>query len=96
MSLLQIDFYAKTLSKVTNFNVILPNDVLSEMTANNEHYKRETKTLYLLHGYSGFSKDWLFGTNIQELAVKYNLAVVMPSGDNSFYLDGKGAGKAYC
>ncbi len=96
MALFQVDFYSKALSKTTCFQVILPNDVPPEMTAENENYKRSMKTLYLLHGYSGSSKDWLTGSLIQELASKYNMAVVMPSGDNSFYLDGKGTGKAYC
>ena len=30
------------------------------------------------------------------LAMKYNLAVVCPDGGISFYLDGKGAGTAWC
>lgn len=96
MALFQVDYYSKALSKITCFHVILPNDVPLDMRANNEYYDRNTKTLYLLHGYSGASKDWLMGSSIQELAIKYNLAIVMPSGDNSFYLDGKGTGKAYC
>lgn len=96
MALIQADFYSLTLSKITNFNIVLPNDIFPDMVAENENYHREMKTLYLLHGYSGNSKDWLFGSQIQELAVKYNLAVVMPSGDNSFYLDAKGTGRAYC
>lgn len=96
MALIQTDYYSMALSKISNFNIILPNDLFPEMIVGNEHYNRETKSLYLLHGYSGTSKDWLLGTSIQELAVKYNLAVVMPSGDNSFYLDAKGTGRAYC
>lgn len=96
MALIQADFYSLALSKITNFNILLPNDVLPEMIEGNENYHREMKTLYLLHGYSGNSKDWLLGSSIQELAIKYNLAVVMPSGDNSFYLDAKGTGRAYC
>ncbi|MGB4661452.1 MAG: alpha/beta hydrolase-fold protein [Mobilitalea sp.] len=96
MALIQTDFYSKTLSKVCNFNIILPNDIIPEMVTGNECYNRKMKTLYLLHGYSGSSKDWLLGTSVQEMAMKYNLAVVMPCGDNSFYLDGRGTGKAYC
>lgn len=96
MALFQVDFYSKALSKNTCFHVVLPNDAIPVMVADNECYKRNMKTLYLLHGYSGASKDWLLGSQIQEMAVKYNMAVVMPSGDNSFYLDGKGTGKAYC
>lgn len=96
MALFQIDFYSKALSKITGVNVILPNDIFTEMVANNNNYKREVKTLFLLHGYSGSNKDWLLGSRVQEMAIKYNLAIVMPSGDNSFYLDGEGTGRAYC
>jgi S-formylglutathione hydrolase FrmB len=96
MALFQVDFYSKALAKTTCFHVILPNDVTPVMIIGNENYNRDRKTLYLLHGYSGSSKDWLLGSLVQELAIKYNMAVVMPSGDNSFYLDQKGTGKAYC
>lgn len=98
MALIQAEYYSKSLSKVTGFNMVFPNDIYDifpQITEENENYKRQMKTLYLLHGYSGSNKDWLLGSSVQELAVKYNLAVVMPSGDNSFYLDGKGTGKAY-
>ena len=45
------------------------------------------KTLYLLHGIIGNYTDWIFGTRIQRWAEEKDLAVVMPSGDNSMYLD---------
>ena len=96
MALFQMDFYSLSLAKTVNAVVVLPNDVFPMMIAGNENYNRRMKTVYLLHGYSGSSKDWLMGSSIAELAIKYNLAIVMPSGDNSFYLDGKGTGKAYC
>jgi S-formylglutathione hydrolase FrmB len=76
--------------------MVLPNDVHPMMKEGNENYNRKMKTLFLLHGYSGSSKDWLLGSPVQELALKYNMAVIMPSGDNSFYLDAKGTGRAYC
>lgn len=96
MALFQVDFYSRALARTTTFHAIIPNDVQPEMTATNDNYRRRMKTLFLLHGYSGSSKDWLLGSLSQEMAAKYNLAIIMPSGDNSFYLDGKGTGKAYC
>ena len=58
----------------------------------NHHFLIKHGLLYnLLHGFSGSTQDWLTGSLIQELALKYNLAVVMPAGENSFYLNGKGA-----
>lgn len=96
MAIIQNDFFSRSLARVTGFYMVLPNDMIPEMVGENEHYKRATKTLYLLHGYSGNNRDWLLGSLVQQLSAKYNLAIVMPSGDNSFYLDGKGTGKAYC
>lgn len=95
MALYQIDFYSRELARIVHFDMILPNDLSPGMISSNENYKRESKLLILLHGYTGSSKDWLMGSAINELAGKYNLAVIMPDGDNSFYLDGKGTGKAY-
>ena len=95
MSLLQVNTYSLALSRIVTFHVILPNDLPPEMTAGNPYYERPMKTLYLLHGFSGNTTDWLTGSLIQELAGKYNLAVVLPSGENSFYLNGKGTGRAY-
>jgi S-formylglutathione hydrolase FrmB len=45
------------------------------------------KTLYLLHGYSGSHTDWLHFSRIRELADKHGIAVIMPAGENRFYLD---------
>lgn len=96
MAILQVDVFSKALEKSTSFHMVLPNDVPEMMTKGNKNYNRKMKTLFLLHGYSGASKDWLLGSLAQELAVKYNIAIVMPTGDNSFYLDGQGKGRAYC
>jgi len=92
MSFLQVNSYAESLARQNTFNVILPDDLQPMMKAGNPHFERETKTLFLLHGYSGNMHDWLTGSNVQELAIKYNLAVVMPNGGNHFYLNGKGTG----
>nr|WP_317378431.1 alpha/beta hydrolase family protein [uncultured Faecalimonas sp.] len=95
MSVLQINKYSIALSRLITFHVILPDDAIPMMIEGNKNYERKPKTLYLLHGFSGNTTDWLYGSRIQELAMKYNLAVVLPSGENSFYLNGKGTGRAY-
>jgi len=53
------------------------------------------KTLYLLHGFLGNYTDWVSGTRIQRWAEERNLAVVMPSGDNAFYVDRPATGNCY-
>lgn len=86
MALLQVNFYSSSLNGLTSFNALLPSDVPEEMK-DPASYQRPVKALYLLHGYTGNYMDWITGTKIKELSEKYNLAVIMPSGNNSFYLD---------
>ena len=95
MALLQVNFFSKSLMRISTIHLFLPNDVQSEIMEGNKHYDRPTKTLYLLHGFTGNTIDWMVGSLAQEMSFKYNLAIVMPSGENSFYLDGKGTGRAY-
>ncbi len=95
MSYLNVTFYSLAISRQTTFAMFIPSDVPPEMIAGNKAYDRPMKTLFLLHGFSGNFMDWSLGSLTQELAMKHNLAIVMPSGDNSFYLDQKGVGNNY-
>lgn len=86
MALLQVNFMSKTLGRTVPMNVILPVDKLTfpgMAVKENKPYK----TLYLLHGVLGNYTDWITGTNIMRWAEERDLAVVMPSGDNMFYVD---------
>lgn len=95
MALSQVHYLSEALARIVTFHIYLPNDTPPEFTENNPHYDRPVKTLYLLHGFSGNTMDWIMGSGAMEISRKYNLAVVMPSGENSFYLDRKGTGNAY-
>lgn len=94
MALGKIDFYSQSLNRMVSFHVLLPGDRISP--EENPHYQRNMKTLYLFHGYSNSSWEWLLSSQITMFSDKYNLAVVLPSSENSFYLNGKGRGRAYC
>ena len=95
MALLTLQYYSTALCRPTRAQLLLPNDVQEMAVQDNENYNRPMKTLVLLHGYSGSCDDWLTGSRVQEIAGMYNLAIAMPSGENSFYLDQKGTGRAY-
>ncbi len=95
MAFSQFEFFSESLRRVVSFNILLPNDSPLEFIKDNENYKRETRTLFLLHGYSGNNRDWILESKINEFAIKYNIVVIFPNGDNSFYLDGKGVGSKY-
>ena len=87
MALIQLNYNSKALFRTVPVNVILPVDRFDADT--NSYLSREGqkyKTLYLLHGLLGNYTDWVSRTRIQMWAEEKDLAVIMPSGDNSFYL----------
>lgn len=86
MALIQANIMAKSLMRTVPINVILPADKMT-FPGMPEREEKPFKTLYLLHGVFGSYIDWVSGTNIQRWAEEKDLAVVMPSGDNRFYVD---------
>ena len=86
MALIQCNFISKSLMRTVPINVVLPTDKLS-FPGQPVPEEKPLKTLYLLHGVFGNYTDWVSGTRIQPWAEERNLAVVMPSGDNQFYVD---------
>lgn len=94
MALGQMVFSSQEMNRNVSFAFILPGGN-SFIEKGNPHYKRKTKTLYLLHGHGNCQEEWLTGSSIKELADIYNLAVIMPSGENSFYLNQKAAKRNY-
>ena len=85
MALLQVNFVSNALKRTVPMQVILPVDKLDPDGRLPE--EKKFKTLYLLHGFLGNCTDWVSGTRIQRWAEERDLCVVMPSGDNSFYVD---------
>jgi S-formylglutathione hydrolase FrmB len=93
MALIQFTYVSGLLERAVPVQVILPADKLSPQ---GEYLPlKKYKTLYLLNGYLGCHTDWVSGTRIQRWAEERDLAVVMPSGENSFYLDRPGDRTAY-
>ncbi len=90
MALIQVNYLSRSLYRTVPVNVILPADKINYMTGEYlESNDRRFKTLYLLHGLLGNYTDWVSGTRIQRWAEERDLAVIMPSGDNSFYFNGR-------
>ncbi len=86
MATMTVQFASNVLKRSVPVQVILPADKNNGSAYTNSRDMRYP-TLYLLHGLFGCSTDWLYNTRIRRYAEDYNLAVVMPSGDNSFYAD---------
>lgn len=76
MALINLNLFSEEIEMNTDVVVIYPDKLLNEDNFN---------VLFLLHGYNGSHLDWLRHTTIEKLAVQYNIMVVMPAINNSFY-----------
>lgn len=83
-----VRFFSNSLIRRTAFEMIIPNDVRRDVPESAENMR----TLFLLHGWTGDAWNWI----PEYLAEKYNFAIVLPSGENSFWLDGISAGHKFC
>lgn len=87
MSIFKVRHYSPALHRQVNFSVCLPTDDVEVPGLPRRAPTDAYRTVYLLHGHGGNHEDWLYGTSIDMFALKYNVAIVMPSIENSFYLD---------
>ena len=87
MSYLRIEYFSNALRRTTSFEMTIPNDPRTGMPAQ----EKPMRTLFLLHGYTGKAENWVpFG-----LPEELNFAIVMPTAENSFYLNRPATGFAY-
>ena len=85
MSNIKVEFFSNSLVRPVAFEMFIPNDFRTDIPRpHNPYYDRPCKTVFVLHGYTGWGKGW---DSMYELAVKYNFALVFPTGENAFYLD---------
>lgn len=82
MALVKVDFFSRQLMRTVSIQAIIPIDK-KEKPMQSE----PLKTLYLLHGILGNDIDWVSSTRIQRWAQDRDLAVIMPAGENKFYVD---------
>ncbi len=87
MAVFHVNFMSEALGRTVPLCVILPTDKVYFGDAPRREEGKPFKTLYLLHGIIGSHIDWLYGTRIQRYAEERDLAVVMPAGENGFYVD---------
>lgn len=94
MAYIRVDLFSESLMRTVPITAIIPVDkmVLPGMA---RREKKPFKTLYLLHGIFGNDTDWVNGTRIQRWAQDLNLAVIMPAGENRFYVDQPKTGEKY-
>lgn len=90
MAILQIEILSKYLERKVPVTAIVPID-----NPLAERKEPPYKMAVLLHGYNGSNMDWVTNTDIVKYAEENNLAVVMPAGENKFYIDNIRTGEAY-
>lgn len=89
MAYYTIRIFSEALNRNTTFQMLLPND----RAPRPPYGERKTRLLFLLHGYTAGD----IGNCVpEELSEKYNFAVVIPNGENGFWLDGLSTGHRYC
>lgn len=81
MAWLQVNFYSNVLSQPVPLQILIPADY-AEPRGN-----RKWKTLYLLNGYFGSCAEWLLNGDAAAVSQEYDLCIVMPSGNNDFYVN---------
>ncbi|MDF2611194.1 MAG: xynZ 1 [Lachnospiraceae bacterium] len=91
MAHIKCGFYSSSLQKNANVIVFLPtmsaDDYLTQKHI--KYYRKNARyqTLILLHGSYGGCMDWSTLANVERYAQEHALAVVMPSAENSNYLN---------
>jgi putative tributyrin esterase len=94
MAVIQASFLAKTMRRQVSFHAFIPKEEI-EIPGVPPGPRPPMRAIYLLHGFSGICGDWAYGSRVQELSARYNIAVIMPSGENSFYLDDLDKGELF-
>jgi S-formylglutathione hydrolase FrmB len=74
-----VQFKSDLIGKVLPYNALLPPGYFKS--------NRRYPVLYLLHGLFGNHDDWTTRTNLAEYATKYDLIIVTPEGNDSWYVD---------
>ena len=87
MTDLTIRFQSYCLGKSTTVHVILPTIMNPLENPGRISFKGPFRTLYFLHGAQDDPGDVIARTRIGDYAMENNLAVILPEGDNAFYLD---------
>jgi putative tributyrin esterase len=76
-----VQFQSRLINATLPYNVILPSGYRASATT-------RYPVLYLLHGWGGHYTDWLTRTNVADYAAQYRMIIVMPEGNDSWYVDG--------
>ncbi len=89
MALIHMNFFSEVLKMSSQMEVILPQDVKSQIGAGTSKHQKKYPVLYLLHGMTDNHTTWSRHTSIERYACERGIAVVMPNGHLGWYTDMK-------
>lgn len=92
MAKIQCNVISYTLMRTVDIDVILPSVTIPEsmgMSGEKPHhdYSKKYPVLYLLHGFGNNHAQWGGYTSVELFAEERQIAVVMISGENKYYID---------
>lgn len=83
MARIDVNFFSQTLKRTVELVVYLPVDPMDHEMKFEPPYR----SLYLLHGMMGNRHEWIENSMLLHYIKNKNIAVIMPSGENSMYVD---------
>ena len=95
MAVFDISMHSASLGHITHMVAVVPTERMAFPGRPEPPAPKDLRFLILLHGYSGIDTDWIRGSQVAEFAQRHRLAVFMPDGGNSFYLDDEILGQLY-
>ncbi len=94
MARITFNFTSKSLKRAVDVEAIIPLDKF-DFYAPIPPQDKPFKTIYLLNGLFGDCHQWITMTRLISYAEAHNIAVIMHSGENRFYVDSNKAGDEY-
>jgi putative tributyrin esterase len=95
MAFIQMTCFSNMLHMTVNFDVILPQSVSGEIGIDSSKDMEKYPVLWLLHGATDDHTTWQRRTSIERYAAPLGLAVVMPNGHLSSYMNMAHGGRFY-
>lgn len=85
MNLIRCEFPSDSLHTYVHVTVLLPKKIKTPLETPMQ--KDTYPVLYLLHGALDYGDSWIYRTELADLVDEKEIAVVLPSVGNSFYLE---------
>ena len=95
MALIRMDLFSRCLMRTVPLTAVVPVDNVRYEGEPERDPDKPYKMLILLNGIYGNNIDWVCAGDVYMMAQERNLVVIMPAGENGFYVDHCSDGQAY-